>query len=171
MLNSNHTEMLDKLCNEMISYFSNDAKRIQHFMKVHAFAALIGRRECLDEDTQFTLEAASYVHDCGIKPAEKKYGSCSGKLQEKEGMPVAREMLARLGFGEGVVNRVCELVGKHHTYSDIDGIDCQILIEADMIVNFYEDEVSTKGIVAFRDKYFATTAGTAILNSMYDVGT
>lgn len=44
------------------------------------------------------LEAAAYVHDIGIKPAEKKYGSCGGKLQEQEGPAAAKEILERLGF-------------------------------------------------------------------------
>ncbi len=169
MLYNSYRTKLDELCDEMILYFSGDPKRIQHFMKVHSFAAFIGRQEQLDESTMFTLETAAYVHDCGIKPAEEKYGSCSGRLQEKEGPPVARELLTQLYFDRNVINRVCELVGRHHTYNSIDGIDCQILIEADMIVNFYEDETSEKAITSFRDKYFSTTAGIALLNRIFSL--
>ena len=39
------TDKIDALTAEMISYFSGDAKRIQHFLKVHAFSALICRCE------------------------------------------------------------------------------------------------------------------------------
>lgn len=80
--------MEDKLFMEMIRYYRGDAKRIQHFVKVHSFAKLIGEMAQLDEETRKTLETAAYVHDIGIKVAERKYGKCNGKLQEKEGPSV-----------------------------------------------------------------------------------
>ena len=40
--------------------------------------------------------------------------------------------------------RVQYLIGRHHTYNDIDGIDYQILVEADFLVNMYEDSLSKK---------------------------
>jgi uncharacterized protein len=123
----------------MIAYDAGDARRIQHFVKVHSFARLIGLREGLDADTLFILEAAAIVHDIGIKVCEAKYGSCSGKLQEAEGPVIAQEMLERLGCDAAVVERVCYLVGHHHTYTDIVGPDYQILVEADSLVNLYED--------------------------------
>ena len=78
-------DILDDLLMKMISYNSGDPKRIQHLIKVHSFARLIGLSENLESDTQFILEAAAIVHDIGIKPAEEKYGYCNGKLQEQEG--------------------------------------------------------------------------------------
>lgn len=78
-------DKIDALIFDMVNYYSGDPKRIQHFIKVYAFAKLIGKAEKLDIKTQCTLEAAAAVHDIGIKPAEKKYCSSSGKLQEQEG--------------------------------------------------------------------------------------
>lgn len=72
--------MLEKLFLEMISYYSGDPKRIQHFTKVHSYAKLIGEREQLSPEELYILEAATYTHDIGIKPAEEKYGSSAGKL-------------------------------------------------------------------------------------------
>ena len=48
---------LDKVYTHMIDYYAGDPKQTQHFVKVHSFAALIGRLEGLDDRTQFTLEA------------------------------------------------------------------------------------------------------------------
>ena len=90
--------MLNDLFLEMINYFAGDAKRIQHLVKVHSFAKLIGELEHVEEKNMRILKAAAYVHDIGIKPAEKKYGSCGGKLQEQEGPAAAKEILERLGF-------------------------------------------------------------------------
>ena len=89
---------LNQLYMEMIRYYESDAPRIQHFVKVHSFARLIGEAEGLDEETQFTLEAAALVHDIGIGAAEKKYGFSNGRLQEQEGPPLAEEMLEALNF-------------------------------------------------------------------------
>ena len=104
-------EKINALILDMINYYSGDARRIQHFLKVHAFAKLIGETEKLDGEALLTLEAAAVVHDIGIKPAEEKYGSSSGKLQEKEGPAPARSMLRSNGFRENTVERVCFLVG------------------------------------------------------------
>ena len=55
------------------------------------------------------------VHDIGIRPAEEKYGMSNGRLQEQEGPFYARKMLGELGFEEADINRICYLVGHHHT--------------------------------------------------------
>ena len=100
-------ERLDRLLEEMVIYNAGDPKRIQHLVKVHEFARLIGRMEGLDERTLRILEAAAYVHDIGIRNAERKYGKCGGKLQEQEGPPEAEQLLRRLGFPEGENARIC----------------------------------------------------------------
>lgn len=130
---------LDRLYKEMVKYYAADPARIQHFVKVHSFAALIGRSEGLDLKTQLILEAAAYVHDIGIKPALEKYGSSDGKYQEELGPDVAEVMLTNLGFEKDAIGRIKYLVSHHHTYNAIDGIDYQILVEADFLVNLYED--------------------------------
>ena len=84
---------LNQLFLEMLHYYRGDAKRIQHFTKVHSYARLIGELEGLAGQELLTLEAAAYVHDIGIRPAEEKYGSCGGRLQEQEGVVPAEEML------------------------------------------------------------------------------
>lgn len=38
------------------------------------------------------------------------------------------------------------LVGHHHTYKDIDGLDYQILVEADFLVNYFEDGLDKEHI-------------------------
>ena len=63
---------LQQLLEAMIAYMGGDARRIQHFIKVHALAQLIGRQEQLNERTQFILEAAALTHDIGIKNGEAK---------------------------------------------------------------------------------------------------
>lgn len=151
----------------MVEYYSGDAKRVAHFMKVYSFAKTIGESEGLDGRTQEILEIAAAVHDIGIKPAEEKYNSSAGKYQELEGVEPARKMLAELGADSGMIERVTYLVEHHHTYSNIDGIDYQILVEADFLVNAYEDNLSKQAIVTMRDKIFRTKTGTKFLEEIY----
>lgn len=165
----NYTEMLDLLTEKMMSFNQSDPKRIQHFIKVHQFSQLIGHMEKLDAHTQFLTECAALVHDIGIRPAEEKYGSCTGKLQEQEGPAYARKMLEELSLEEADIARVCYLVGHHHTYTDIDGMDYQILVEADFLVNFYEDGVGSEGIQTALEKVFRTDAGKNLCRIAYGV--
>ena len=160
-------QQLDDLFLRMIDYFSGDPKRIQHFMKVHSFARLIGMREGLDETSLFILEAAAYTHDIGIRPAEKKYGRCDGKLQEQEGPIVAQKMLSDVGIENYLVDRICYLIGHHHTYDRIDGQDYQILVEADFLVNLYEDDVNRHAIEQAYRNIFKTKTGKDIFCRMF----
>lgn len=159
--------MINKLHFAMISLYSGDVKRIQHFCKVHSYAKFIAEMEHVDEDTLFILEAAALTHDIGIHLCEEKYGNCNGKLQEKEGPAIAKKLLADLHFAEQVSERVQYLIAHHHTYEDIDGIDYQILIEADFLVNIYEDELSKEAIVHAYKKIFRTDAGKKICREMF----
>ena len=90
--------MINKLHLAMIDLYSGDSKRIQHFCKVHSYAKLIAENENVDDKTLFIIEVAALTHDIGIHTCEKKYGNCSGKLQEKEGPKLAENLLAKLGF-------------------------------------------------------------------------
>ena len=154
----------------MIDYNNGDPKRIQHTTKVHAYASMIGRIEGLDEETLFILESAALVHDIGIRASEQKYGHQNGKLQEQEGPAVAREMLTRLGgYSERQIERICWLVGHHHTYNVCEDLDYQILIEADFLVNLYEDNESPHAIRAVRKNIFRTGSGTKMLETMFGI--
>lgn len=158
---------LHQLTQAMITYDGGSPKRIQHFLKVHSFAKLIGEEEHLNEQELFILETAALVHDIGILPAMRKYGSSEGKLQEKEGVVPAKEMISSLAFAQEVIDRVCYLVAHHHTYDQVDGPDYRILLEADALVNLYEDQVPLSAVEASLDRVFRTKSGTDICQRMF----
>lgn len=159
--------VVDLLTQRMLEFDGGDPRRIQHFIKVHRFAQLIGRLEQLDAHTQLVLECAALVHDIGIRPAEKKYGRCTGKLQEQEGPDHARRLMNGLGLEPNDIDRICYLVGHHHTYNQIDGIDYQILVEADLLVNFYEENDTQEHIRAGIQNVFRTSAGKRLGELLY----
>lgn len=160
-------QQLDDLFMDMIAYYYGDPKRIQHFTKVHSYARLIGIGEELDDASLFILEAAAYTHDIGIRVAEEKYGRCDGKLQEQEGPIIAQKMLSQLGFENYIVERICFLIGHHHTYDNIDGLDYQILVEADFLVNLYEDDAGNRAIDKAYKRIFKTETGKKIFRLMF----
>lgn len=161
--------MLNKLHYEMIKLYNGDAKRIQHFCKVHSYAKLIAEMENVDEHTLFIIEVAALTHDIGIHLCEEKYGNCNGKLQEKEGPALAEKLLAKLGFMKDVAERVMYLIAHHHTYDDINGIDYQILVEADFLVNMYEDGLSKDVVEHAYNKIFKTDSGMKICAEMFGI--
>lgn len=160
-------DKIQDLMYKMIQYDRGDPKRIQHFIKVHSFAKLIGESEGLTADCLFILEAAALVHDIGIKTAEAKYGLCDGKLQEQEGPAPARAILHLLEIEENTIERIVYLVAHHHTYENVEGMDYRILLEADFLVNLYEDNLSEKAVSAALKKIFRTRSGTEICKTMF----
>ena len=158
---------MNTVATEMIKYYAGDKKRINHFIKVHGYAKAIGEAEELDERTMLILETAAYVHDIGIKISEEKYNSSAGKYQEIEGPPIAEEMLTKLGYDKNVIERVSYLVGHHHTYSNIDGIDYQILVESDFLVNICEDNLSKDSAMKIKEKIFKTQTGKKLLENLF----
>lgn len=159
--------MLNKLHLAMIELYNGDAKRIQHFCKVHSYAKLIAETENVDDKTLFIIETASLTHDIGIHICEEKYGNCNGKLQEKEGPAIAKDLLEKLGFETDVSNRVQYLIAHHHTYDNITDIDYQILVESDFLVNMMEDNLSKSAVQNAYNKIFKTSCGKKICKDMF----
>jgi len=85
---------------------------------------------------------AAYLHDIGIHEAEKKYGSNAGPYQEKEGPPIAREILERLNVQKEMVEEILDIIGHHHHPGEEESLNFQILYEADWLVNIEEEGVS-----------------------------
>lgn len=152
-----------------IEYDKGDARRIQHFIKVHSFAKLIGEEEKLSDEMMKTLEAAAILHDIGIHEGERLYGRNDGEIQQKLGPDIAKEILQSVGGYEDVTERVMYLIAHHHTYTGIDGKDLQILIEADFIVNLYEDNASEKAVRNAYERIFVTESGKKILRDSFGI--
>ncbi len=57
--------------------------------------------------------------------------------------------------------------GHHHTLTDIEGADYQILIEADYLVNADEGRYSEENVRSTLEKVFQTASGKALLQSVY----
>lgn len=159
--------MIEEVMISMMKYFSGDVKRINHAMKVFCFAQTICEREDIKTNEKEIVKLSAILHDIGIKEAERKYNSSAGKYQEIEGPLTAEVILNRFKLDIDTVSRVKFIIGNHHSYNKIDGIDFQILVEADFLVNIYEDNIERETVKIIKDKYFKTNAGRDIIDSIY----
>ncbi|GKX68430.1 HD domain-containing protein [Inconstantimicrobium mannanitabidum] len=159
--------MIEEIIIKMIDYFNGDIRRINHALKVHSFATMIAKRENVSTDMLRIIEIAAILHDIGIKEAERKYNSTAGSYQEIEGPPIAENLIKQFCLNFDEVERIKFIIGNHHSYSKIDGLDLQILVEGDFIVNIYEDNLDKEVIKKIKEKYFKTKSGSDILDLMY----
>lgn len=152
---------------KMIGFYHGNRHDIAHFLKVWAMAKTIGELEGLDGHTQKVLELAAVIHDIACPLCREKYGDTDGKHQELESPPLVEAFFAELPIDRADVARISWLAAHHHTYTDIGGVDHQILLEADYLVNADEHGDSRPAVENFRRRIFRTAAGTQLLNSIY----
>jgi urease accessory protein UreE len=154
---------IDKILEEMRQVFKEIPYGVEHTLKVLSNAEEIMRGENLKEEEQELISIVAILHDIGAVEALHKYGSIEGVYQEKEGPAVARSILEKTGYEPNKIQRVCYIIGNHHTPSKIDGLDFQIQWEADLIENLVgTDDKDKQTLQAIIDKNFKTAAGKAL---------
>lgn len=154
---------------KMIDYSKGNFHDINHLMKVYAYAKTIAECENVMPEEQKTIEIAAIIHDIACPLCRKKYGNTDGKLQEKESAVLVRDFLEGTGVPQEMADRIVFLVEHHHTPQDADGIDYQILLEADYLVNADEAGYKKENIINVMDCIFKTSTGKKILQSVYGV--
>ena len=114
---------------------------------------------------------AAYLHDIGIKEAERKHNSTAARYQEEEGPPVAREMLVRLGADEALVEEVCDIVAHHHHPRAEETTNFKSVYDADMIVNREEAQETSptdpERLTAWIDRALLTPGGREIAKKVF----
>ena len=159
--------MIAKIMEEMIHFYKGSVHDIEHFLKVHAYTRLIGLSEGLDADMQETLEIAAVVHDISCPMLREKYGHANGKLQEETSEEILRPFLHAFDIDKSIAERIIRLVSRHHTTENVDGIDHQILLEADFLVNASEGHMEKETVRRFRDEIAKTDTGKRLFDSIY----
>lgn len=150
----------DRVAIEMKRYFKQDFKRIGHASKVARYAQEIFKEEGGDPAV---ILISAYLHDIGIKEAERKYNSTAARYQEKEGPPIAREILEDLGANPDLIDEVCDIVGHHHHSRPKETTNFKVLYDADLIVNLEENKkespLDEERLNSLTEKAFLTKSG------------
>lgn len=157
----------NKLLKDIFDY-DPDGPNIHHLMAVHSYSRMIALFENVDEHTLFIIETAAYLHDIGVKISMEKYGNSLPEHQQDEGPKIARKLLACHNLSQQDIERICFIISHHHTYKAIDGIDFQILVEADYIVNLMEGYCKKDSIANMKKEIFKTKTGKYLLEQMFE---
>ena len=152
---------------KMVEYSKGDLHDINHFMKVYAYAKTIAEGENLSPEQQKLVEVTAVVHDIACPLCRVKYGNANGKHQEEESAALIEEFFSDSDLPKEFVDRVSYIVSHHHTITGIDGIDYQILVEADFLVNLAEEQSSRETIESVKGKIFKTKTGIWLINKIF----
>ncbi|MGO5543621.1 HD domain-containing protein [Blautia sp. HCP3S3_H10_1] len=158
---------VNEIIEKMIVYSDGNKHDIAHFLKVYTYARMIGEMENLPENEQKTLEVAAVIHDIACPVCRIKYGNTNGSNQEKESPRLVEDFLKDTDLDEQMKERINYLVSHHHTYTNVDGMDYRILLEADFLVNTDESQMSQNAIETAREKVFETETGRRLLTGIY----
>ena len=157
----------ESLIARMESVFGDDSRRIDHAM------AVLGHAESIMDASPgvcgLVVTAAAILHDIGIHAAERKHGSSSGRYQEIECPPIAREILDSMNIDDATIDHVCRIVANHHSARDIDTPEFRIIWDADWLVNIPDeyDTSDVKSTSELIDKVFKTPKGRTIAKELF----
>lgn len=82
---------------------------------------------------------------------------------------MVRSFLQNTGMSEAEIERVAFLVGHHHTYTEIDGQDYQILLEADYMANASENGYPRENIENFMKRIMKMESGIRLTRALFCV--
>ncbi|HSV30577.1 MAG TPA: HD domain-containing protein [Atribacteraceae bacterium] len=149
------------------SVFVEDPSMIEHTREVIEHALALCTELNCDDVTKKIVFLSALLHDIGICEAFRKHGSREGKYQHIEGPPIARKILEEGREDPSISERVIYLVGNHHNFDNVDDLDFQILIEADMLVNLREENLTPRELNDFIEHFFKTDSGKKRARSLY----
>ncbi len=158
---------VEERCIEVMEqFFGADEKRIKHALAVLDFAKSILSVE--GGDPKVVL-AAAILHDIGIPAAEEKYGSIAGPYQEKEGPPIAREILEKMGVDAGATDHICDIIADHHSARTMDTTEFRVLWDADWLVNIpnWHQNEGKEQLKELVEKVFKTGKGLAMAREIF----
>ena len=148
----------------VLCYEGGHCRRTQHILKVYALARLLGEQEKISTEEQQILQAAAILHDIAIKYCKDNYdGDASQERQKKEMPHLVNSFLQAANYLPSYIPRILELVEKHHDYDVPKDRTLQILMEADLIINCYENHPGSEKIKYIKD-IFQTSFGKELLD-------
>jgi HD superfamily phosphohydrolase YqeK len=161
-----NNRLRERISSEMRKHFGPDTKRINHALKVAQYAEEILK---IEGGHPLVILGAAYLHDIGIKEAERKYGTASVEDQEKEGKAIAEDILTKLNVQRGIVSEICDIIGHHHHPRERETLNFQVLFEADWLVNMQENGLSRdpKKIEEIIETNFRTVTGKNLANELF----
>jgi HD superfamily phosphodiesterase len=162
------TDLLkDRVAIEMKHYFKQDFKQIGHASRVARYAEQIGKKE---GGNLAVILTAAYLHDIGVKEAERKYQSTAGQYRKAEGAAVARTILTKLGAQESLIEEVCDIIDHHLHRRSEETVNFKTIYDADLLARLEEEEkegtLDMEKLKAILEESFFTDGGRDLARSV-----
>ncbi|EQB87970.1 HD superfamily phosphodiesterase [Clostridium punense] len=159
----------ERAIEKMKEVFKENTWWMDHTFSVLKYAEEIMEGEKIPQEEREQISLIAILHDIGAIDAIKIHGSDAAPYQEKEGARVSREILEKIGYPKEKIDRISYVVGSHHTFSKIDGVDFQIQWEADLLVNLETRPVRSdrEKLKAAIEDNFKTTTGITLACERY----
>ncbi len=146
---------MSALISLLIQHNTGNPEKVNHILKVCSLARAIAIEEGLSDDKILTIEVAAAVCDIADTGAESAQ--------------VSDMLLLNLGYERSFIEKVHNLIVKNASYEDIQGIEYQILAEANFLVKAFEKRLDKESIVEVLNTVFKTKCGKQYLCDMYAV--
>ena len=156
-----------KLLKDVLLYENGHIRRTKHILMVHSLTKSIGSEEGLTLEQQQIVQSAAILHDIAIKKCKRKYNDASIEKQKLECIPVAKKFLKACNYVPSYTEKILNLIYHHHDYGAYKGIEHQVLIEADLIVNCLENR-NHKEKAADVAIHFHTRTGKELLHKLME---
>jgi HD superfamily phosphodiesterase len=161
----------DRVAIEMKRYFKQDFKRIGHATRVARYAEHIGKEE---QGNLAVILTAAYLHDIGIREAERKHESTAARYQKEEGPLAAREILLRVGAREELIEEVCDILAHHQHPGAQDTVNFKAVYDAETLANLEEKQkdapVEPEKLAGILEGSFKTESGRNLAKSVLLMG-
>jgi hypothetical protein len=119
----------DRVAVEVKRFFKSDFKKIGHAMRVARYAERIGKFE---GGNLAVILSAAYLQEVDGKPVPEEKGNTTE----------AKKILEKLGAREELIDEVCGILGRSGGQSPEDGVNLQVVYDADRIASLEERQKS-----------------------------
>ena len=163
-----------KIMKEMILYYGNNLKKINEFLNVYTYSKIIGELENLDEKRQELLEVYAITNNISNNELEKKDEIESLTFKKMHGPNIVSEMLKKIGYDEDLIKKAVQQIQSNNFEKivegeefSIDGLDLQILLEANFLADAVLGKIDKKNFEHARLNLFRTKSGKDIFEAMF----
>lgn len=127
----------DRVAVEMKLYFKQDFKSIGHAARVARYAEKLVQGEKGDPAV---VMSAAYLHDTGIKEAERKREQGLTSDNGTEACSVAGAILGKLDARQDLIDEVCDIVGRRHPSNGEETINFKVVHDADLLADLEDGQ-------------------------------
>ena len=157
-------EKKNKLLLLALQYEKGHSRRSRHILSVLGLCEVIADGESLSQEAREIIFAAAILHDIPIRYCKEAYGDACQENQRREAGKLVPEFLQKAGYPPEAAEKVLPLVLGHHCYEETIDSLLQILMEADLLINFLEGEPVSPD---FARRFFKTKAGKELLEAIF----